>query len=58
MTLRSPGSLDFGVDDKSLFGLWSGVLLAWSDSPVLSSSVTTEASRSPGVWESGEISVK
>ena len=29
MTLRSPGSLDFGVDDKSLSGLWSGVLLAW-----------------------------
>lgn len=58
MTLRSPGSLDFGVDDKSLSGLWSGVLLAWADSPVLSSSVTTEASRSPWVWESGEISVE
>lgn len=57
MTLRSPGSLDFRVDDKSLSKPWSG-LLAWADSPVLSSSVTTEASRSPWVWESGEISVE
>ena len=57
MTLRSPGSLDFRVDDKSLSAPWSG-LLAWADSPVLNSSVTTEASRSPWVWESGEISVE
>lgn len=57
MTLRSPGSLDSGVDDKSLSGLCSG-LLAWADSPVLSSSVTTEASRNPWGGESGEISVE